>query len=83
MVCKNGTMRARLKIKEIAQEKGVSLRKLANRSEVDINRIRDLMRDPYLNATTYTLQKLATVLGVDVSELIESVPDNKSSQVEP
>jgi transcriptional regulator with XRE-family HTH domain len=68
-------MKARLKIKEIAQEKKMSLRQLAKRSEVDINRVRDLMRNPYLNVTTITLQKLADVLGVDVSELIESVPD--------
>lgn len=68
-------MRARLKIKETMQEKKMSLRQLAKRSEVDINRVRDLMRDPFQNVTTITLQKLADVLGVDVSELLESVPD--------
>jgi len=81
MVCKNGTMKARLKIKEIMQEKKMSLRQLAKRSEVDINRIRDLMRDPFQNVTTITLQKLADVLKVDISELVESVPDDESSQV--
>ncbi len=63
----------RLKVKEIAQQKGVSQRQLALRSGVDINRVRTIFRHPTKTVvTTETLDKLARVLGVDVSELIES-----------
>lgn len=67
----------RLKVKEIAQEKGISQRQLFLRSGVDIKRIRQIYSDPYTIVTTETLGKLAKVLQVDVSELIESVPEEE------
>lgn len=67
----------RLKIKEIAQQKGMSQRRLSLRSGVDINTVRKLFQYPFSNVTTETLDKFAKVLGVDASELIESVPDEK------
>ena len=67
----------RLKIKEIAQQKGMSRRRLSLRSGVDINTVRKLFQYPFSNVTTETLDKFAKVLGVDASELIESVPDEK------
>jgi DNA-binding Xre family transcriptional regulator len=69
------TTRVRLNIKEIAQQKNISLRRLAIYSGIDINRVRTLIREPFSNATTDTLGKLANVLGVDASELIKSVED--------
>ncbi len=48
----------RLKVKEIARQKGISMGKLSRAS------------DP-------TLEKLAKVLGVSTSELIEDVPDDQ------
>lgn len=66
----------RLKIKEVAESKGVSQRQLSLRSGVDINTVRIIYRYPYSIVTTETLDKLAKVLKVDVSELIESIPDN-------
>lgn len=70
----------RLKIKEVAAIKGVSQRKLSLRSEVDIKTIQKIYRYPYSIVTTETLDKLAKVLGVDASELIESVPDDAEAQ---
>lgn len=69
-------MMIRLKIKEVAAARGVSQRKLSLRSEVDIKTIQKIYRYPYSIVTTETLDKLAKVLGVDASELIESVPDS-------
>ncbi len=66
----------RLKIKETAALKGISQRKLSLRSEVDIKTIQKIYRYPTSIVTTETLDKLAKVLQVDASELIESVPDN-------
>ncbi len=62
-------------MKEVATSKGVSLTKLSQRSEVAYNTVRRLWRDPYTDVTISTLQRLADVLGVNVNELIESIPD--------
>ena len=68
-------MRTRLKLREVANEKHISLTKLSQRSEVAYNTVRRVWRDPFTDVTLSTMQRLADVLGVDVRELIESVPD--------
>ena len=68
-------MKVRLRVKEVSIEKGISLTKLSQRSEVAYNTVRRVWRDPFTDVTLSTLQRLADVLGVDVRELIESVPD--------
>jgi transcriptional regulator with XRE-family HTH domain len=66
----------RLKVKEIAELKGVSQRQLSLRTGIDINTVRRIFRYPTVtNPTVETLGKIARVLEVDVSELIESMPD--------
>jgi DNA-binding Xre family transcriptional regulator len=70
-------MKTRLRIKEIAAEKGVSLTRLSQRSEVAYNTVRKLFRDPYAEVTLSTLQRLADVLGVSVRDLLEDVADDK------
>lgn len=66
----------RLKVKEVAEAKGVSQRQLSLRTGIDINTIRRIFRYPTTtNPTVETLGKIASILRVDVSELIESVPD--------
>ena len=68
-------MRVRLRVKEVAAEKGVSMTKLSQRSEVAYNTVRKLFRDPYAEVTLSTLRRLAEVLGVSTKDLIEDVPD--------
>jgi transcriptional regulator with XRE-family HTH domain len=63
----------RVKVKEIAQARGISQRQLFLRSGLDIRIIQRVMRDPFVNITLHTLDKLAETLDVDASELIESV----------
>jgi DNA-binding Xre family transcriptional regulator len=70
-------MKTRLRVKEVADKKGVSLTKLSQRSEVAYNTVRRLWRDPYTDVTISTLQRLADVSGVNVNELLESVPDEE------
>lgn len=62
----------RLKVKEVAKEKGISQRQLFIRSGVDIKTIQKIYRNPHTVITVETLAKLAQVLDVDVSELIEN-----------
>jgi DNA-binding Xre family transcriptional regulator len=69
------TMRVRLRVKEVAREKGMSMTRLHTRSEVAYNTIRRIFRDPYVEITTTTLNRLANALGVPPTDLLESVPD--------
>jgi len=69
------TRMTRLKVKEVAETKHFSQRKLSMRSGVDIRTMQRIWRDPYKIVTTETLDKIAKVLGVDISELVETVPD--------
>ena len=73
-------MRTRLKVREVANEKHISLTKLSQRSEVAYNTVRRVWRDPFTDVTLSTMQRLANVLGVDVRELIESVPDENQAK---
>ena len=68
----------RLKVKEVAAEKKMSMRKLAATAYIAYNTLRTIYRDPYRQVTTGTLDRLAKALGVDASELIESIPDDKT-----
>ena len=65
----------RLRVKEIAEQKGFSQGKLQRRTDVDIKTIRKMYRNPYTIITTETLSKLGKALGIDPRELIEEVPD--------
>ncbi len=65
----------RLKIKEVAQQKGFSMSRLSRESNMAYKTIQTIWRDPYHEVTTTTLNKLARTLRVDPSELIEYVPD--------
>ena len=67
-------VRVRLKVKEVAQQKGVSQGKLSRSSDVDIKTIKRIYRDSMTIVTTETLGKIATALNVDASELIENAP---------
>ncbi|HEV7235484.1 MAG TPA: helix-turn-helix transcriptional regulator [Ktedonobacteraceae bacterium] len=66
----------RLKVREVAEAKGMSMARLARRADIDYKTVQRIYRDPLREVTTTTLDKLAKALGVDVNELIESVPDD-------
>lgn len=68
-------MKTRLRIKEVAAEKGISMTKLHIRSEVAYTTIRKIFRDPYTDITLTTLSKLAEALGVSTKDLIEDVSE--------
>ena len=69
-------MPVRLKVKEIAAMKGMSQRQLSIRTGIEVKNIQRILRNPYTNVTTETLGRIAKVLGVDASELIESVEND-------
>ncbi len=65
----------RLKIKEVAQQKGFSMSRLSRESNMAYKTIQTIWRDPYHEVTTTTLNKLARTLGVNPTELIEYIPE--------
>lgn len=65
----------RLKIREVAQAKGISRTRLSRLADTNYKTINALWNDPYREVTTTTLDKIAKALGVSVIELLETVPD--------
>ncbi len=65
----------RLKVKEVAEAKGIGLNKLSRTADINIKTIRRIFRNPTEIITTETLDKLATALEVDVCELITHIPN--------
>ena len=64
----------RLKVKEIAERKGMSQGSLSRLANIDIRTLRKIYRSPTeAVVNTETLDRLAMALKVDVSELLESV----------
>jgi DNA-binding Xre family transcriptional regulator len=68
----------RLRVRECAEAKGISRGKLNRLSDIDPNTLKRLYRDPFTNVSIYTLDKIARALGVDVRDLIETLPDPPS-----
>jgi len=64
-------------VREIAEQKGISMGKLERLADLSHPTIRDIFRNPFKEVTTTTLAKLATALGVSVSDLFEEVPDDR------
>lgn len=62
---------ARLRIREVAEEKGMSMGLLSRKANVTMNVIRKIWRNDQHDASFSTLQKIAGALGVDVRDLIE------------
>ena len=68
----------RLKVKEIAQSKGISMGKLGRMADVDVKTIRNIYHYPTRSITLAVLDRIAKALNVDASILIESVPDDEA-----
>ncbi len=73
-------MAVRLRVKEIAKEKGISMGKLQRDADVAYNTVKRMFKDPYYITTTETLGKLAKALGVPPGELIEEAPDKEGDR---
>ena len=67
----------RLKIKEIAESKGINQGKLSRLADVGYSTIRRIFDDPHYSINFSTLERIAKALGVPATELIEDVPDDQ------
>ncbi len=70
----------RLKVKQVAKEKGMSMGKLSRVSDVAYNTIKRIYDDPDYSPTVNTLAKIATALGVSIADLVEVLPDENQDK---
>ncbi len=67
----------RLRVREIAEQKRISMSKLSRTADVNYKTIQAIWRNPYQGVNTKTLERLAKALAVSTAELIEDVPDEE------
>ena len=72
----------RLKLREIAEAKSISMSKLSRLSDVSYDTIQQIYHNPFKDVNLSTLEKLADALHVNVSDLFEKV-DEASGNVPP
>ncbi|WP_268905981.1 helix-turn-helix domain-containing protein [Dictyobacter formicarum] len=65
----------RLRVKEVATEKKMSMNKLSQISQVSYHVIQDIYKNPYRIVTTDTINRIAKALGVPATVLLEDVPE--------
>ena len=72
----------RLRVKELLQQKGMSMGKLSRVSDISLNTIRRMCKDSSYSPTLHTMVSVAKALDVSISDLYEEVPDdyNKISE---
>ena len=65
----------KLKVREIALQKGFNQSTLSRAADVPIDTIRRIWRNPYYEVRLSTLNRIAAVLGIKATELFEDVPE--------
>ena len=68
----------RLRVKDIAMQKGISMTRLSRLADTNYKTIKAIFDNPYREVTTTTLDKLAKALVVPVTDLIEEVPNERA-----
>lgn len=65
----------RLKVKEIAEQKGISMGKLSRAADIDRNTLKKLYENGRYSPTLETLRRVAKALDVRIADLFEELPD--------
>jgi len=66
----------RLRIKELAERKGITQSKLMRMADLNMKTVQGLYREPYRITVAYlTLEKIAKALEVTIDDLFEEVED--------
>lgn len=68
-------MKQRLKIREIAEQRGWTQSKLQRAADVNSRTMSGIWHDPYRKVTYEVLVKVARVLQVDITDLVEEEQD--------
>jgi transcriptional regulator with XRE-family HTH domain len=70
-------MTTRLRVKEIALAKGWTQTKLQRAADVHPTTMQGIFNNPHRDVSYTILMKIAKVLGVEISELIEEISEEK------
>ncbi|GAC1399045.1 MAG: hypothetical protein NVSMB49_08360 [Ktedonobacteraceae bacterium] len=70
----------RLKIRENAGAKSISMSKLSRLSDVSYDTIQQIYHNPFKDVNLSTLEKIADALGVNVCDLFEKVSKEEFAQ---
>ncbi len=65
----------RIRLKEVLEEKHISMSKLSRLSDLSFATISRIINDKNYSPTLNTLERIARALDVPLSELYEEVPD--------
>ncbi len=65
----------KLKVKEVAKQKGITSAKLSRMADVSYNTTQALFHDPRHDVSIYILHRIARALKVSICDLIEETPD--------
>jgi transcriptional regulator with XRE-family HTH domain len=68
-------MRQRLKVRAIAEQQGWTQAKLQRAADVNSRTMSGIWHDPYRRVTYEVLLKIARVLNVEITQLVEEEPD--------
>ena len=74
--------RVRLKVREVAEAKGMTVVVLSHKTYLAVNTIRSIFLNPYKTVNTDTLKRLADALDTSILDLIEEVPDDVAQEEE-
>jgi DNA-binding Xre family transcriptional regulator len=73
----------RLRLKEVLEQKHVTQSKLSRMSDVSVNTIHDMIRNPYTDVRINTLDKIATALDMEISDLYVRETRNEPGSILP
>jgi DNA-binding Xre family transcriptional regulator len=65
----------RLRVRELAEQRGISRTKLSQRSEVQYSTINRIWQNEYHDVSLQVAVKIAQALKVNVNDLYEVIPD--------
>ncbi|MBV9230429.1 MAG: helix-turn-helix transcriptional regulator [Chloroflexi bacterium] len=72
----------RLRLKQVIDEKGLTMAKVARRADMAYNTVHALCTDPYRDVNLYTLNRISDAIGVSVRDLLEDIPKDGSGNDE-
>jgi DNA-binding Xre family transcriptional regulator len=70
-----GESMVRLRVKELAEERGISLSKLSRIADVSYKVVQRMYREPQEGFNSKSLERVAAALHVSIGELFEDVRD--------
>ena len=67
----------KLKVKKIADSRGINMAKLSRMADINYNTIRAIYDNPNRDVAVTTLEKIAKALKVEITDLYEIVPEDE------